>query len=151
VTWKWLKGESTSVSDLGEPRTADGYALCLFDDSAGSGSLLLRAAAPAGDTCGSVPCWTGLGTNGFRYRDRERSPDGIARLVLKAGTPGKARALVKGDGPLLSDRPAGLPTLPLALPLRVQLHAASGACFQTAHSAAGVSQNDASRFRASAR
>ncbi len=150
VTWKWLAGEATAAGDFGEPQVADDYALCIYDDAQGSAALLFRATAPAAGICGTTPCWIALGSGGFRYRDKEGTPDGLTILRLSSGTDGRARVIVKGAGSNLSGGPAGLPTLPLPLPLRVQLQAGDGECFEATHSAAGVVRNDGGRFKGTA-
>ena len=48
----------------------------------------------------------------------------------------------------LSDRPGGLPTLPLPLPLRVQLQIREGLCWEADYSAAKA--NTPMQFRANA-
>ena len=42
------------------------------------------------------------------------------------------------------------PALPLGLPLRVQLRAGNGQCWEETYSAAGTRQNGPTRFRATA-
>ena len=66
-------------------------------------------------------------------------------LVSKAGSDGKAKVLVKGKGVRL-----GMPVLPLAVPVRVQLASASGACWEAEFQSAGVIENTTSRFSARA-
>ena len=62
-------------------------------------------------------------------------------MSLVPGIAGRARVKVKGSDPHLSP-----PTLPLNLPVRVQLQAASGECWETIYSSARV--NDTTRFKA---
>ena len=64
-------------------------------------------------------------------------------ITLTPGITGKAKVTVKGKGAAL-----GLPPLPAPVPLRVQLEAASGACFAARYPATGVRKNDGARFKA---
>jgi len=64
---------------------------------------------------------------------------------------GHARSLLTGRGAHLSDRSYGLPSLPLPLPLRAQLHGASGLCLETRHEASGIVKNDPATGRFKAR
>jgi hypothetical protein len=123
-----------TTADFGDPVTAHDYELCIFD----AGGNVLRAQAPAGDTCGRRPCWKGV-TTGFSYSDKERTPEGVDRIRLTAGDTGKARILVRGKGDNLA-----MPALGgLVLPLHVQLLAEGGQCWE----AAGVIRNDATQFK----
>jgi cysteine-rich repeat protein len=150
LRWTWTKGPAISGAAFGSPTTTDGYRLCLYDESA-TPRVIFGAAAPAGGACpadGSRPCWKGLGkpagSRGFRYRDSERTPDGIEAVDLKPGAAGKARLGVKAKG----GAALTLPALPPGLPLRAQLGGDSGACFEARYFAAGVSASDATMFRA---
>jgi hypothetical protein len=141
VLWKWLKGEQTLPGAFGDPLTTDGYTLCIYDDSP---SVLLAATAPAGGTCDEKPCWK-ISRGDFKYRDRERTPDGLEQIKLQAGDDGDAKISVKGKGENLA-----LPTLPLALPVLVQLQATNGECWEATHSEAGVIKNDTGQFKGKA-
>jgi hypothetical protein len=79
---------------------------------------------------------------GFSYKDPDRTPDGVDKLVLKAGLAGKAKAQLKGKG-------SSLPTLPLPLTLPA-LQGENGSCWEATFSAAGVAQNDATQFKGKA-
>ena len=147
VVWSWAKGEATDPSALGDPRDArTHYALCLYE---GPGSVLsLWALAPAGGECKPQPsnsdpsCWRHA-PNGFKYRDDFTSPEGVYTVLLRSGSEGRPQAKVRARGEKLR-----LPALPLAFPLRVQLQAANGECFETTHATANV--NDGSRVIAAA-
>jgi hypothetical protein len=54
-----------------------------------------------------------------------------------------AKVTLKVRGPHLA-----LPPLPLALPFRLQLSAATGACWEARFDAGGVQQHDPTRFKA---
>ena len=143
ISWKWINGEATSPADLGSPATHDDYALCIYD---GESSLLSRIRAPAAGICGSTSCWKPLGSRsaptGYRYFDRDGMPDGLGTLLIRSGDNGHARATVKGKG-------LNLPMpeqWPLGLPLRVQLQATNGKCWEATYSGAGVIRNGVTAF-----
>ncbi len=144
ITWKW-RGQATTETDVGDPTTTDAYTLCLFDESGSAPSLVFRASAPAGGTCGNASCWRRVESGGslkrFKYSDRDRTPDGLATMSVAPGTDGRAKIVVGGRGILLSSRPAGLPSPPVDLPLRAQLLRGGGACWEATYSSAGVRRN----------
>jgi FG-GAP-like repeat/Bacterial Ig-like domain len=135
LRWTWPKGAATTKADFGDPTTADGYDLCIYD----GGTLVLGAAAPAGGVCPAKRCWKNRRT-GFDYADRVRTPNGLAAIALRAGANGKARVAVSGKGAALP-----LPNLTtLAGPLDVQLQRRNGgACFGARYSAPFAKQTRA--------
>jgi hypothetical protein len=148
LIWKLAKGEATSVGDFGDPTTTDAYAFCLFDESAAPTDLLFAADIAASGLCGSSPCWRGTAM-GYKYRDGfGSSSDGIRSVQLRAGSEGRAKVSLKGGGEKLQERLLGLPLLPLPTPLRAQLQASNGACWESAFST--TKRNDAGSFKASA-
>ena len=78
------------------------------------------------------------------YRDRDLTPNGIAKLDLRAGDAGRARITVKGKGANL-----GLPVLPLKQQPSavVELLNTAGVCWE-ARFLAPAPVNDPARFRA---
>jgi hypothetical protein len=141
LQWKWAKGELTAKGDFGIPTETTNYELCIYD---GNDDLLLSARAPAGQTCRTNElrdCWK-ENTKGFRYVDRDLTPDGLQQVALKAGPTGKAQMGVKGRGANLQ-----APTLPLSnLPVRVQLVNGGGACWEATYTS--TFQNTAKTFKA---
>jgi cysteine-rich repeat protein len=149
LTWKWLKGEVTTVADFGDPIGGDDYTLCIYDVSGATPSVIVRAAAPAGGVCGTgnklKDCWKPT-KKGFKYVDKALTPDGLLKVDLKEGVePGKAKVLVTGKGDNLP-----MPALPLPLPLRAQLHAGNGTCWEATYSATGLKKNTPAEFKAKA-
>ena len=143
ITWLWKKGAATTTGELGNPAGSDGYVLCVYDQSTMPPGLLFRATLPGGGSCDGAPCWKAKGSTGFGYKNSAAMPQGVTLTRLKSGAAGAAKALLKGKGVHLSDRPFGLPAPLLPTPLRVQLLGDSGLCLETTHSAAGVVKNDA--------
>jgi len=77
----------------------------------------------------------------YTYRDGKRTPDGLARVILGAGTDGDARVMVIGSGENLR-----VPILPLTPPVTVELQAANGECWGATYSSPVV--NGIGEFRA---
>lgn len=144
--WKWSKGASLAFAQLGTPIDGDGYAFCLYDGS--SSSLLLAARAPGGGLCGTRPCWKPFGPDaapkGYKYSDRDETPDGIKTLKVQVGDAPRSRASVKGGGVNLNSS-GTFPALPLPLPLVAQLQTAD-ACLAVTYGTAKV--NDTETFKA---
>ena len=85
---------------------------------------------------------------GYKYIDRDRTPDGILKTLLKSGVTGKARITVKGKGENLPF-PAGF--LPMATPVKVQLqNDTPGTCWQTTHISTGPLINTTDMFKSTA-
>ena len=139
LLWRWRRGEETARVTFGDPVATHDYALCVFD---GSGARIVSAAAPRGD-CPGGSCWK-TRAQGFKYRDPERTPDGIASVQLVAGGDGEASIRLEARGANLA-----LPPLPVDPTVTVQLHASNGVCWEAVYEAAGVARNDATRFVAS--
>lgn len=142
VLFKWIKGEEVSFGALPDPVGSDDVDFCLY---APDGRPVFHASAPAGGTCGGKPCWIAKST-GYKYADKERTPDGVLKVLLKAGDAGKAKAQLKGKGENLPD----LPELPLGVPTRAELKGANGACWEATFDGGGVLRNDGGGFKAKA-
>ena len=140
LVWRWTRGADTPPGALGDPTSTTNYALCVYDESGPTPALALRALVPAAGDCSAGPpmCWS-PSTGGFRYRDPHRTPEGLFDMTLKSGLGGAARITVRGTGANLV-----LPTLPLGVPLRVQLESSTGECWEGIYSTPRA--NDATRF-----
>jgi len=146
LIWKWIKGEKTDFVDFGNPLTTDDYTLCIYETVGGQPSVLLSATAPAGDQCAGLDCWKALSSTGFKYKDKELTPEGLDTIILKSGGNGKAKIIVKGKGANL-----GLPTpLDVELPVTVQLQSGNGECWQADYFSVGVKKNEPDFFKAKA-
>lgn len=140
LQFKWNKGMATNLTDFGAPLTTDDYALCIF-----APGLVWKGTAPAGGICGTSQCWKQLSIKGFSYKDKDRTPDGTDKIVLKAGLTGKAKVQFKGKGDNV-DSVFPLP-LPLSLPATVQLQSENGKCWESTFSNAGMQLNNTLLFK----
>jgi uncharacterized delta-60 repeat protein len=154
LTWKWTRGEATTVAELGHPAKTspvDGlYPLCVFDESGTEPVVLAMTMAPAGHlSCVRPPCWVERG-NRATYKSALASFWGATGMVLTAGGAGQSSMRVTGKGAnLFSANPHAppLPASPLPLPLRVQLGVLDdGACWEATFSATGVRKNSGGKF-----
>jgi hypothetical protein len=105
------------------------YQLCIYD---GASNLLFDAAIPGGGMCGTSnpqPCWKEVSA-GFNYKDKDKTPDGVEQLTLRAGVATKAKVQIKGKGVALDD-----PAYELMTPVTVQLHNTEGICWGAVYSA----------------
>jgi hypothetical protein len=127
LNWQWLRGSATSMADFGAPGATTSYQLCVYD---GTASLIADAFVPAGGTCGGKACWSPTG-QGFRYKNRDRTPEGITSVMLKAGADGAAKIVLKGKGRNLT-----MPSImPLSQPVRAQLLNSDGVCWEATYGA----------------
>jgi cysteine-rich repeat protein len=132
LVWKWSKGAALSLADLADPSGGTRYGLCVYTGL--SGTFVAGAVLPPGAG------WSPIGTKGFSFSGT--SPNGLTKALLKSGTAGKSKALIKGRGVALPD-----PALPLSLEIIVQLvKDGSPLCLQSVFSEAV--RNDATRFKA---
>lgn len=147
IVWKLTRGEATSVGNFGDPTTVDAYSFCLFDESAATTDLLYAADIPAGGLCNGRPCWRGT-PSGYRHLSKPSSAIGVRSVELKGGSEGRTKVGFRGEGEALQARLLGLPLSPLPMPLRVQLQAANGACWEATFSTASRNQRGLFKARA---
>lgn len=100
--WKWGSGVATALGDFGDPLATTNYAVCVYDTTAATPALRLSLRVPGGGDCGGRLCWKALGDNGFKYGDPALTPDGVYKMLLKAGPDGRARLQVLARGPVLA-------------------------------------------------
>jgi hypothetical protein len=143
VSWKWRSSGLLAKADFGSPTATTDMAVCIYDASVAGDTLRLDATAPAGGVCAGRPCWKET-SSGFRYADRELTPEGLATVRLKAGAPGAGRIAIKGRGANLA-----LPGLPLTAPVIVQLQRRDGVpCWSATFSAPATNTSEAFRAKA---
>ncbi len=145
LAWRWRKGATTWGGDFGEPAIRDAYELCLYDESQGSPRTLLGIGVPPAGLCRDRKfCWQRFFSGAmYRYRDAGGSAGGLTSIDLTPGDDGQARVTLTARGRFFHP-----PTLPLASPVRMQLRASTGACWEQTYSADGTGRNDPNRFRA---
>lgn len=131
AAWRWRSTGTIPLADFGNPLTTTNYSLCIY--AGASPALVMEMRAPAGGTCQKgAPCWKARPNGkGFRYRDLEKTPDGITRLVLRRVPTHLADLVVRARGPNIP-----FPPMPLALPVRAQLVKSDGPeCWEANYSA----------------
>ena len=114
-TWKWNVGSHTDIADFGFPTVSTGFAICIYDASARPQPVVGNE-APAGQG------WTSV-KNGWLFDLRGDRP--LRRMVMKAGSDGKAHILVHGDSDTVTQ------ILPFVSPVVVQLQNDDGTCWET--------------------
>jgi aldose sugar dehydrogenase len=133
LVWKWIKGAATDKSEFGDPLGATTYELCLYDAGGVVGSATIAAGSE----------WKETGS-GYKFKDTALDPDGVQKVLLKAGEDEKAKIIVKAKGDNLA-----MPNLSLlASPLTVQLkRSGSSVCWGAVYSFPPAIKNDASQFK----
>jgi hypothetical protein len=139
VIWKWIRGEAVTNADFGDPTTTDDYAFCVYD----ANGLVMQAHVPAAGTCGTKPCWKALNGKGYKYVNSATTPEGIQKLLVKAGGAGLSKAILKGKG----DNLLMPTTMPLILNVQAELRSSNGMCWSTIHTTTGTSRNDSTQFK----
>jgi uncharacterized delta-60 repeat protein len=143
--WTWTDGPATSLSELGNPVESTYYSLCLYDE-AGPARLVFETGVRAGEFCGDRTCWQPIRDIGFQYNvPSAQTYHGTTRFLLKAGSAGKAKAVLKARGIQLS---YAHPPVSLSPPLRMQLVGSNDLCLEARYPVAGVVRNDAREFKA---
>jgi hypothetical protein len=140
LTWKWVKGQATTLAELGDPTATADYTLCVYD----ANGFLLGARAPA-----DAIKWTAFDSQGYKYIDATRTPTGIRRVFVGAdATADRAKASVYGRGNNLPDPPLGN----LPLPVTAQLYnEQTGICLEGVYDTVDVIKNAPDQFKATAR
>jgi hypothetical protein len=124
LAWFWSRGSETTLADFGDPRTDTDYRLCVYDHAATTPTLVLDAAVPAAGTSNGKPCWRSH-RGGFRFKRKDLAGEGISQIDLEPGREGRAAIALQGHGATLP-----FPTLPLTRPVKVQLRASNGSCWE---------------------
>lgn len=142
LKWTWLNGAPTAVADFGNPVSGiTGYAVCVYDESAGTPDLVGSATVPPGRTCANGnPCWKPRGCGGaagFKYYSREPHRTGLRSIRLRAGLDGRAWITVDMMGQNFSPPPPASTSQSLHQDntVTVQLRRTdNGACWQGVYS-----------------
>ncbi len=134
LIWKWIKGDEILLAELGDPTTTTDYALCLFD---GNDELIADVNVPSG-----APTWHPT-AGGYKFKSPAPGPDGAQHVLIKSGTAGKSKALVKGKGAALPDPPLGALTLPVTAQLMIDT-----VCLEAEFDPADLVKDEATQFKA---
>ncbi len=127
LVWKFIKGQATTQADLADPTTTADYALCIYSGT--TDALVAQMNVPP-----DMGKWSVLGTKGYKYFDSSLTNDGVQKVLVKGGSAGKSKMLVKGRGQNLPDP---LDSGPLAMPVSVQLfNYQTGVCFNSTFNSA---------------
>ena len=114
LVWKLVRGQATAVADFGDPTATTDYRMCVYDQTAGSDTVVMSVDIPSG------ALWANK-SFGFKYRDKQRTSDGVKVVVLKAGDEGKSVLIVKGKGvPSSRARSHGFGSTPASAALQWQ-------------------------------
>lgn len=135
ILWKWLKGvTAVTQADFADPTGDSEYGICIYDDS-----LAMQLTIPSNASGAS---WKPISDKGYRYLDPTAANDGVLKLHLQGGTPGKPKALLVAKG---SNLPLAANTLPLAdiaPDVIVQLrNATNGQCWESVFMPGDVKRN----------
>jgi len=143
VTWKWSQGEAVHGQALGLPYGATDYAFCVYDESAGT-ALVAHGSLPAGAACSGEHCWRTSGTaTSAKFKDKDAVTGSIAGATIKSGADFKPSIRVKGTGADLD-----MAALPTTGPVRVQLQAENGQCWEMTYEADDVIRADGGSYKA---
>jgi hypothetical protein len=93
---KLTKLQSTvTQSQFGNPVSGSTeYRICIYD--AADQLKASYTIARAGQTCGDGPCWSAISDKGYKYGDKSAAADGILKMKLIGGDPGKGKIKVIG-------------------------------------------------------
>jgi hypothetical protein len=142
TTWRWRSSGSIPLADFGNPLTTTSYSLCIYTGAVPA--LVMELRAPAGGTCQKgLPCWKARPNGkGYRYRDLDKTPDGVTRLVLRRVPSHLADLVLRARGPNIP-----FPTMPLALPVLAQLVKSDGPECWEAHYSAPAMKNTTESYK----
>jgi hypothetical protein len=119
-----------AATDFGDPVIGTtNYALCIYDGSnALKGELSI---VKGGENCGTDPCWEGVKTTGYKYKDKDLTADGVQKIQLSGGDAGKGKVSVSAKNTSSANNmPVGIAAaLNGATHATVQLLDSSGHCY----------------------
>ncbi len=140
VSWRWRTTGNVPLVDFGDPVNTSDYSFCVYAGAVPQ--LIMELRAPAGGTCANKPCWKSRGNKGFRYKDKDRTPSGITKLVLRTSEAPLSDIVLRARGLNIP-----IPPLNLTQPVIAQLIKGDGPeCWQTTYSAPAL-KNTADVFQ----
>jgi hypothetical protein len=122
---------AVATSQFGDPVTGTtSYKVCIYD---GANQLKgVYTVSRAGDLCGRLSCWSTMSDKGYEYTDKSTAADGIFKMKLSGGHPGKGNVQVIGKS-TASTLPTGIAaSLQSQRGATVQLLTSDASCFGTA-------------------
>jgi hypothetical protein len=141
IVWTWKRGQETPIEAYGDPLTDTLYDVCMIDESVTPPAVQMHATVEPALLCNGKPCWKAVEHRRYRYRNGDAIPDGVTKLLLNAGESSHAKVILKAKGELL-----GLPSLPMGLPFRLQLHNDLGECWGAVYTEAGTRKNEETQY-----
>lgn len=94
------------MAEAGDPTDDIQYTVCVWDDVAGTPTLVMEMVALPGGNCVGRPCWRQFSNGkGLRYKDPGGLPTGLTKLTLRIGPLGTASILVAARGAAMPDPP----------------------------------------------
>ena len=130
---------------IDDPTTGADYALCIYDEAAGTPALAARMEVPAGTG------WTSSGAPGERYdyEDLAAANDGVTEIRIDArGSNWKARLRASGANLTLPGAVAADRYFAQDAAVVTQLHSSGGTCWNAAFSAPDPIKNTGAGFKA---
>lgn len=127
LNWKFQGGATTlTQAALGDPTASTVWTLCVYQGGT------LRAALRTDDPAK----WSAMKTKGYQYKDKNKVPtgNGLKKVLLKVGEPGKTSAQFIGKGDNLPD-PLPLSSLPPDVTV-VARNSSTATCFSATYSTA---------------
>jgi hypothetical protein len=123
IIWKWLQGQATPFTQLGDPTSSTTYRLCVFSGvSAGMSGESAQAVVARLDIPPNVTWWSDIGDppKGYKYLNTGMSPpDGVYKVLMKGDDQdGASKMLLKAKGASVLDN---TPLLSAMLPVKAQL------------------------------
>ena len=143
IKWKWKKGEPVDPIALGSPSTATEYALCIYDQTAASPTLIGSYGVPVSNL------WKEK-TGQVLYFNKPGAPDGVAQIKGKAsladGKSGMA-AKVAGTNMLAPTPYSGDEFVDADPSVIIQMLNSEGACWSNEFTAEQLKANSPTSLR----
>lgn len=136
---------AVTPADFGDPVDGDtAYKVCIYDDAdvlAGEYTV-----DEAGNTCDGAPCFKEISGKGFKYKDKTTTADGVLKMNLFGGDPGKGKIVVVAKNKAAT-MPTGTAAALLSQPsATVQVITSDASCFGGSYGT--VKKADGSLFKA---
>jgi hypothetical protein len=135
LLWKWTKGQTMTLADLGNPVTTADYVFCLYG---GPAQTLLAGGEIVVPKSGSK--WAPLASKGWSYGDSAGAAAGVQKLSVKTSSANASKAQLKGKGAMLPDpvQPTAMANFPLVVQL---LNSQTATCLESSFAAGDVKKN----------